>query len=315
MVIVEFLIGKKEQISISDSEATFGATKAPTLVLARDARWEPSNDNDLVDVRGAGSESINIDIRELGKQVLGGTLTFAPQNWKILKHVCAYTVSDTGSAPSTHTFTNTDGIKSFNLERAIQATTDRVRTYKGCQINSFTLSWDSGAGGFCNCSAEILASTVANATSTTSLVAPLTKGFQPRSVTLTLDGGEVVECTSGNITIENNLNEARYANYALNRAKGESQPQTRKFSGQFVINLKDDTYFDAWEAGTLAGTNTVRLTRGTNDYLECTIVDLKIPTAPDPTNLDGINQVTLNWVAEEVTFVAKDTLTDYGTWT
>jgi hypothetical protein len=85
-------------------------------------------------------------------------------------------------------------------------------------------------------------------------------------------------------------------------------------SGSFVINLKDETYFDLWNAlVTVPGACSLKLERGTNDYVTFTFNDLRLDDAPDDTNLDGINTVTVNWNAKSVSVVAKDKLSNYGT--
>ena len=159
---------------------------------------------------------------------------------------------------------------------------------------------------------ELLAKIPTNGTSTTALSTPTTAAFQFRNAILTLIGSEVVECVGGSMVIDNKLHPARYANYTLNRYKGESVPTTRRFTGTFRVETKDDTWYDAWETATdLTGTNTIVFQRGTNDKLTGTFTGLKLNTAPDPTNLDGINVTTLNWSATSIAFVAQDQIASY----
>ena len=51
--------------------------------------------------------------------------------------------------------------------------------------------------------------------------------------------------------------------------------------------------------------------RGENDYVEFTFTNIVVPSAPDPTNLEGINTVTLNFEVEEVSVIAKDNISAY----
>jgi len=311
--MVEFLLGKRELISVG-KETTYGTGVSPTYLFGRNAKFDPNkNAQKWEEILGSGADNINVK-REIGYQNIGGTLTFTPQDWAMLYFVFG-SVNTTGSGPYTHTFTNSNTVPSFTLERAIQATTDRVRTYTGCQVDSATLNFATGGGaggGYIDLSLEILAQDVSNGTATTSLSAPTTQGFQFRHAKLTLNSTEIVELISGSLNINNNLSDGRYANYTLNEKKGESVPQIRRVTGNFVINLKDDTYFDLWKnRQAIPGTNKLVFQRGENDYVEFTFTNIVIPSAPDPTNLEGINTVTLNFEAEYVSVVAKDNVSAY----
>lgn len=312
--LVEFLSGKRELNSIG-KETIYGTPVAPTYLLGRNAKFDPNkNAQKWEEILGSGSDDINVK-REIGYQDIGGTLTFTPQDWAMFYYVFGL-VATTGSDPYTHAFTNVKtSVPSFTFERAIQHTTDRVRTYEGCQVNSATLNFATGGGaggGYIDMIMEIMAEDVNNGTSTTSLSAPTTAGFQFRNVKLTLNTTEVVEVISGSLNVNNNLSDGRYANYTLAEKKGESVPQLRRVTGNLVVNLKDDTFFDFWDGRVvIPGTNTLIFQRGANDTMTFTFTNLVIPTAPDPTNLEGINTVTLNFEAEYITPVAVDSVATY----
>jgi len=317
--MVEFLIGKRELISISDLEGTYGAGGTMLELFGRDAKFTPKNINNWSEVKGAGTDSVEVDVYEIGIKGVGGTFEFAPQNWKFLKFVLCETslgVTDTDSTTYfTHTFTNAKTLGSFSLERAIQATTDRVRTYVGLQVNRMGLSFDASGGGFVNVNLDLIGRDVSNGTSTTSLTALTTEAFKSRMATITVNGNVETKCLSGNFSIESNLDAGRYGNYDNdNRLKSQSGITKRLVSGTLTINLTDDTYFDLWEAVTKVGsTCSLALTRGTNDNATFTFTNFYVEDAPDPTNLEGINSVTLNFKATSVTVVAKDSLSNYRT--
>lgn len=312
--MVEFLLGKREFIAMGE-ESTYGTSATRDYRFGRNAKWEPKNNNNFQEILQAGADNLNVS-RELGPLSVGGTLRFAPQDWRLLYYALG-SVNTTGTDPYTHTFTNSATLPSFTLERAIQHTTDRVRTYAGCKINTFTLNWTAGASaggssGLAEAVAEVIAQSVTNGTSTTSITAPTDLAFQFRHAKLTLNSTEITETLNGTITVENNLHDARYANSTVDRTIGEPEPQIRRFTGNFVINIKDDTYFDFWDAGTvLSGTNTLEFIRSANDKVTFTFNNIVIPNAPDPTNLEGINTVTLNWEAESVSAVAVDSISSY----
>lgn len=312
--------GKKEQISYSDIEGTYGGAETLLEAFGRNARWDPNKNNqNWIDILAAGTETIDVATKEQGLEAFGGVLSYVPQNWQFLKFVlCKQSsdVTDSGSSPTTHTFTNTEaGLMSFSLERAIQATTDRVRTYEGCQVNSYSLAWDStGVGNFLEASVDIVAEDANPSTSTTALTPYATEGFKPRFTTLTLEGSTVSYLKSGTFTINNDLTDGRYANQSLARLREQGVPQVRKYSLSAVAHYTDDTFWDMFDsADVLGSTNTLVFERGTNDNLTVTFTGAYLETPPDPTNLEGPNDVSLNFGINSCTFVAKDTLTDYET--
>ena len=316
---VEYLLGKRELISFSDFEGTYGTAGTPKVLLGRDAKFTPKNINNWTEVKGAGTDSVDIDVYELGIKGVGGSLEFAPQNWKFLNFVLLAAGTGTTDTSSTtyftHTYTNAKTVGSFTIERAMQATTDRVRTYAGCQVNRMGVSFDAGAGGFVAASLDLMARDVVNSTSTTSLTALTTEAFKARMATITVAGNVEVACLSGNFSIENNLDAGRYGNYNNDkRLKSESGITKRLVSGTLTVNVKDDTYFDLWEAITkVSGACSLKLTRGTNDTATFTFNNFYVEDAPDPTNLEGINNVTLNFKATSVSAVVVDALSDYRT--
>ena len=313
MTATEFMSGKREIFGIG-KESSYGGAVSPTIRLGINAEFTPNNENDWQETRGAGTDTLE-QTYQIGNKTVGGTLKFVPNDWMMLVFAIGKT-TNTGSAPTTHTFgNNTDfSLYSFTLERAIQATTDRVRTYEGCQCNRFTIEWAAsastgGMGNFITCSMDLMAENVTNGTSTTDLVAPTYAGWQARNVVLTLNTTAKANLIRGRIVIDNHLSDGRYAYYSANsRYKGESQPQYRTTTGEFVLHYTDDTEFDFFDAGTvIGGTNTIVFNRGTNDTLTGTFTNLRIVSASDPTTLDGFNQVTLRWIADSVAWVCVDT--------
>lgn len=323
MPVTEFLLGKKEQISISDAEGTYGTAATRVISLGRNAAWDPNKDTEnITELLSTGANTLDVPARDFGVENWGGVLTFVPQDWRFLKFVllsASNQVTDTNSGGYyTHTFTNTStGLLSFSLERAIRASTSRVRTYEGCQVNSFSLAWDaSGVGNFLTASADIVAEDCNNGTSVTSLTAPTTEGFKPRHVTLTLENSAVAKLVSGTLSINNKLSPGRYADTTIARLKAESIPELRKFHLSAIVQTSDDTFFDMLDsADVLAGTNTIVFQRGTNDNLTVTFTNAYLDRAPDPTNFNGINTASLEIDIDSAAFVAKDARSDYVTFT
>jgi len=318
--LVEFLIGRREQISYAE-ESVYGTAVTPTMVLARNARFEPNDNQNWQEIKGSGEDTITVDDMELGPETFGGILRFAPQNWDFLKFVlcngsASVADSDQGTYYS-HTWTLTDKERaSFTLERAMQHTTDHVITYEGCQVNTCTISWDASGGegnALMEVALDITAEDRNTGSSVTSLSAPTTAAFQFRSALLTINGNEITELVGGTMVIANNIHDGRYANYSLNKLRGEGVPLIMRVSGTFRIKLKDSTWDDLFDAAAaVSNTNSLVFRRATNDDITFTFTNIRLGPKPDPTNLDGINEVTVNWTAETFSSViAKDAISAY----
>ena len=315
--MVELTLGKREQISMKE-ETDYGDAVTPTLIMGREAIWEPNNLENWIELRGADSNDVNVDDMEIGMKTVGGTLTFAPQDWIFMKYILCDGSSDIAdtepAAYYLHTFTNAVDVGSFTLQRAQQLTAldDHVVTYDGCQVDKCSMSWDSSGGdALLKVALTVLAQDLTAGTTTTSIAGATTSAFQFRNVVLTLNDSEVTEHVGGTFNIENNLNPARYSNYTLDRTKGESAPTIRRFNGSFRIRVKSDAYFDFWDTDAVIDDCKLKFERGTNDLAEFTFVNFRIENAPDPTNLDGINTVTINWTAEDATLTAQDAIGVY----
>jgi len=319
--MVELILGKKEKISYSDTETSYGGSETLVEAFGRNASFDPNVDTqNWTALKTAGTNDLDVPAREKGQEQWGGVLSYVPQNWQFLKFVLCGAdteVTDTDSGTYyTHTFTNTeDNLLSFNLERAKQASTSSVVTYVGCQVNQYSLAWDSSdVGSFITATANIMAQDASEGSSVTGTTPPSTEGFKPRHVQLTLEDTAVAYLRSGTFTINNTLTDGFYSEYSVDRKKKESVPQLRTYNLSAVAQYEDDTFFHMFDsADVLSSTNTLELKRGTNDNLTATFTGGYLNNAPDPTNLDGANTVSLNIDINSVAFVAKDQLSDYRT--
>lgn len=321
--MTEYLLGKREQIAMceEDSWAALGAKTMSNdgFIVGKNTTITPDFSKNWQEVLTAGADSRNIDSMEKGPETYKFTLDFVPTDWKFLRYCTHGTVTNTGTGPTTHTFTATDVVKSFTLEWAKRGSTDHVITLTGCVITNLAINFAKGTGageGFVTVSAECLAKSAVAGTSTTSISANTLDGFQFRMAKLTYAGSEVVEVNSGELTIDNGIDEedSRYCNSTLDQAIGEPIPKVRRYTCRFNINQSNDTYYDDWnDQVVVPSTNTLTLTRGSGpaDDITFTFTDLYLQSATSPTNLDGVTNVDLVGVIKSVAIVARDTLTDY----
>ncbi len=321
--MTEYMIGKREQIAMCE-EDTWAALGAKTMagegfIVGKNTRIEPEFTKGWQEVLGAGADSRDIDSLEKGPESYRFVMTFNPTNWKFIRYCAHGTVTNTGSTPTVHTFTATDTVKSFTLEWAKRSGTDHVVTLTGCIITNYTIRFEKGLGaaeGFVTVVANCLAKSAVAGSSVTSVSVNTDDAFQFRMAKLTYAGSEVVEVNSGELTVENGINEedSRYCNSTLDQAIGEPIPLVRRYNCRFNINQKDDTYYDDWnDQVVVPSTNKLELIRGSGpvDDITFTFTNLYLRTVPDPTNMEGVTTVDLVGTIKSVAIVANDALTDY----
>ncbi len=305
-------------------EDTWAALGAKTMVsngfiVGKNTRIEPDFSNNWKEILGAGVDSRDIDSLEKGDLSYKFNMVFYVTNWKFLRYCAHGTVNNVGSAPTVHTFTATDVVKSFTLEWAKRGSTDHVITLTGCIIKKWTINFAAGTGageGFVEVNAECVAKSAADDTSVTTVAANTDDAFQFRMAKLTYSSGEVVEVNNGELGCDNGINEedSRYCNSTLDQAIGEPIPTVRRYVCRFNINQKDDTYYqDGVDQVLVPGTNTLALIRGTGpaDDVTFTFTDLYLKFPVSPTNIEGITNVDLIGTIKSVAIVANDALTDY----
>lgn len=321
--MTEYMIGKREQIAMCE-EDTWAALGAKTMsnngfIVGKNTKITPDFSKNWQEILTAGSASRDIDSMEKGSESYKFSLEFVPTDWKFIKYCAHGTVTNTSTAPTTHTFTAIDTVKSFTLEWAKRSSTDHVITLTGCIIKKWTINFTAGLGageGFCTVTAECVAKSAVAGTSITTISVNILDAFQFRMAKLTYAGSETVEVNNGTLSCDNGIDEedSRYCNSTLDQAIGEPIPKVRRYETSFNINQKDDTYYDDWnDQVVVPNVNTLVLTRGTSpaDDITFTFTGLYLQSATSPTNIDGITNVDVAGIVKSVAIVARDTLTDY----
>lgn len=319
MTYTEMLIGLKEKLSwVAETSYGSGGTINSGEVVGLNARMEPDFNQNWQEILSAGGDDRYVDSRVTGPLTLPFTMVFTPVNWKFLKY-CGYSVANAGSSPAyTHTFTIANTIASFKLEWAKRHTTAHVITLAGCVVKSCTISFSKSTGegeGMIMVSLNCVAKAVTQGSTVASTSEITSSPFQWRHTKLTLGGTERAEVSSGEITIDNGIdeNDSRYCNSTLNRALGEPIPKVHRISGRFNVNIKDKTYFDYWNAATvIGGTNKLEFIRAANDDVIGTFANFRLAQGVAPTDLEGVTNTDLIWTADSWTsLISADNVATY----
>ena len=299
--MTEFYLGQREQIAWVDetSYATLGGNTMSSdgEVVGKNMVITPDESQGYQEVISAGADDREVEALEVGPLQHRFNLTFTPVNWRWLLFTNFGSVVNAGSNPNyTHTFSLSNAVTSFTLEWAKRGSPNEVITYTGCIIKRARIRWTKGTGdreGFITVEAECIAQSKAIGTSITTLSAPTLSAFKFHQVKLTYNSSEFVEVNSGELLIDNNIEEAdsRYANATLSRTIGEPIPRKSSYLLTMNINQKDSTFSqDFIDAVAVPNNNILEFIRtDANDKVVFTFTNLFLRSPNNPTNLDGVS--------------------------
>lgn len=298
--MVEMYLGQREQIAWVDetSYATLGGNSmsANGEIVGKNMTITPEESQGYQEVVSAGADSREVEDLEVGPLQHKFNLTFTPVNWKFLLFTAFGSVVNSGGPDYVHTFALSDAVTSFTLEWAKRGATAEVITYTGCIIKRVRIRWSKGTGdreGFIIVEAECLAKSKVLGTSITSLSAPTLDAFKFHHTKLTYNSSEFVEINSGELLIDNNIDESdsRYANATLSRTIGEPIPRKASYLLTMNVNQKDSTFSqDFIDAVVVPNNNILEFIRtDADDKAIFTFTNLFLTSPNNPTNLDGVS--------------------------
>ena len=316
MAFIEHHIGSKDLISWG-KETTFGSPVSADIYLGDNARCEPRDTKVFHEVLNSGSTTKMVTYHR-GVDNYSGTLTFTPQDWKILVAVFGDSSDvDIGGGKYSHTFANDVIVPTITLQHAHRATTDHVKTYTSAKINRFTINFNQGGagagaeGGFIECAAEFQAKVGAAGTATTGATNNDKEPFKFRQTQLKVNNSIVAEVIGGTIVIENGQEFPRYADYAGTYYIGEPIDIVQRIYGNFTYNLKDDTLYDLYAAGAAINNCSLVFYRGANDDLTLTFTNFYMTGCNEVTRLADVDRGNAVFRLESCVAVAKDTYATY----
>lgn len=321
MAFDEFLIGKRERMSwVEETAWGSGGTMSSGEIVGLNCTVEPDWSRGWQEKLTAGADNRNVQGRVKGPKSLPYTMNFVPVNWRWLKYLMACADGDDGGV-KTHTFTMRNSILSYKFEWAKRHTTNHVLTVVGNAVKSATISFSKATGegtdGWIGVALSCVGQDVSEGTSVTSLSNISKDGFQYRMIKWTIDSTEIKEVNNGEMNIDNGIdeNDSRYCNTTYDELLGEPIPKTFRITGRFNVNIKDKTFFDHWDAGTVVGgTNTLLIDRdgSGDDQILFTFGDFYILGAVASTNLEGVTNVDVVWACDAFTsVVARDDIASY----
>lgn len=141
--------------SLYYESGTFGSVSGTAQWLGQVQSFDPNDSEGIFQVRYQGTDTRNVNQYNAGPRDYDGTVTYYPQDWKMLMYALG-SVTSTGSPFATHTIgelnngssspwvSGTDNpFSSFTLQHAQKAPgtgLNYIRTYNGCVVNNYSLT-------------------------------------------------------------------------------------------------------------------------------------------------------------------------------
>jgi len=295
----------------------------------QDSNIDPSV-NRLIN-RFQGTDSRNVGAFSLGPEDYTASLSYHPQDWKMLVFALGSNVDAGSPSPYTHTISEsnngqgnafTSGTRapyiSFGLEIAQKtgiANQNFIRTLKGCNMDTFTISATQGEK--LSCSADIVGQSVTFSSGAASaLTAVTTRPFLWDDVSVTMAGSTIQNMTSAEFSIANNID----AKHFLNGSKVIDSPTWGNRDYNFVVTTEGNSLlsaklYDEFLKGgsTFNAQLVINASTGSRDCTitmsGCSMLDYDSPNA-----LEGTDEHIMTIQPQIVTVLVNDDNFKYNLW-
>lgn len=309
--MTEYPVGNREVIKWK-TETSFGTIPSSNYIVLNNAVVTP-NIVQSFEERDNGSGGNTLDY-DTGNKDVRLTLEYNPQTWRLLVNAIGTATNTDNTTYYTHTFSQNDdySLDSFTLQRVENLTTSIVHTYNGCKINSYNISWNTGAGigNYVTCTAECTCQnySVTESEKTNESSGPSQTLLQGRHVIVKINDTEV-ESVSGNIMYENNLNDGFHTNSST---RNETNPTYVKVSGSIVLKYTDISVFTLFQNASNISDCSVEFRRTTTtDTAVFPLTNIRISKPSNPTRLKDMNLLTIDYTATMSLPTITDDRSDY----
>lgn len=295
----------------------------------QDATPDPSV-NRIVN-RYQGTDSRNVDQFNLGPEDFTASLTYNPQDWKMLVFALGSNVDAGSPSPYTHTISESENgegnaftsgtrcpFMSFGLEVAQKTSTANqnfIRTLKGCNVDTFTITATPGEN--ISCSMDIVAqSNTVSSGAASALTPATTRSFLWDDTSVSIAGTDVENNLSTEFSIANNIDSKHFNNgskvidsptfgnrdYTLTITTEGNSLQSASYYDQYFLG--GSTFNAQFKVFAVTGSRDMTLTMS-----GCSMIDYD---APNP--LEGTDEHVLTIQPQTVDVLVNDTIENYNPW-
>lgn len=296
------------------------------LGLVQDHSLE-SNMN-VMQIRYQGSTDRNVDDFADGTKEWNGTLSYYPQDWKMLGFAIGSIQDVSGTATGiVHVFSETNSddrvqvsdkpLYHFTVEDSKNignAGSNFIRTTAGAIVDSFQISAPVGEIVSCEVGYVAQDSTMSSG-AIVALTPTTTKPYVFNNVSLEIPDGTLVANTKEvTFTINNNLEREFYLNGS--RTASEILAMNRDYEVTATLNMDDGNARTFYESYYVAGStfNAELSALGAAGSLYLVMSGCKMTDMGIPSTLEGVQEQSLTFVPSHVAGSAFDSTVLYNCW-
>ena len=321
-------LGDQNRTAFKYESGTYGNVSGALqwLGLVQDHSLEPNMN--VNQIRYQGSTDRNVDTFTEGVKEWNGTISYYPQDWKMLGFAIGSVSDVSGTATGIiHVFqeTNTDdrvestntSLTTFTIEDSKNlgnAGSNFIRTTIGGMIDSYSLNASMGEVVSCEIGYIAQESTMSSG-AIVALTPSTTKPYVFNNVKLEIPDGTLVgNAKDISFTINNNLERGVYLNGS--RVANELLPMNREYEMTATLNMDEGNARTFYESYYIAGSefNAELSVLGTAGSLYLVMSGCKMTDMGIPSTMEGVQEQTLTFVPSHITGSAFDSTVLYNAW-
>lgn len=328
------LVADQNFTCLINESGTYGSVSGTGQWLGNVQSFDPDENTGIMQVRYQGTSTRNVNQFVNGPLDFTGTLSYYPQDWRMLLYALGSCVDAGSPSPYTHVISelnsgssaaNISGadnpFTSFSIEhsqKAVGAGNNFVRTYNGCVVNSFTLNAANGEAVSCDVD-WVAQNCVFSSGAPTAATEDTTRPYIWSDVRVHVPSGTVVDAVrNASLTISNNLDARHYDNGS--RVIKVPVPGNREYSIELTMDGTSEytkTFFDQRFLGGAGSTFNVMLEVNASTGSEaayfvfsgCTLTEMSAPGG-----IDGVNEQSVTIVPQNCIINVDDLVFKYNPW-
>lgn len=334
------LLGNQNSTFLSFESGAYGTTLDTGIWPGCVNNFEPDDTQNVIKKRCQGNSTRKLNSFINTKEDNGGTLTYNPQDWRMLAFALGKNVDTDPGSPAfyTHTLTQLESneisyhasgtptiFNSFGLETAQRFNPtggNLTNYYKGCVVNQLTIS--STQGDLIECTAEIFASTNAYSSGAMTLSAAdvSNRVFIYADTQIHYPSGTLVDTKTWELVINNNFD--RDGAHVHNGSKNIIAPQAQEADNTLTFTMDAEStlapvLYANWKSGGDVTENAMILINnvhgvGASGTSSISCSGCLIDEFSKPSPAEGINEWSLTLIPKNVTAVIEDDVEKYNAW-
>ena len=323
-------LSDQNKTTLVHESGTYGAGSGVEWWIGLVQSHEPNEAMNVIPIRYQGSADRNVDDFVDGNMDYTGTLTFFPQDLRLLGFaigsiaetatVGSHTITETNSNQSCYNVTN-QSLPSFQIKDwkvNTVAGSNFVRTYGGCLVDSFTLS--ATQGEVVSCEVGYVAQN-ATFSSGASLGISGVQTYRPyifSDVQLFIPSGALNvldNLTDITFTVNNNIEPAHFLTGS--RQIKEGLPLNRDYevtATAVTDSVNAKTLYDQYYVGGSQFNAMLKLSATTTGSAYIIMSGCKMTDMSIPSPLDSVQETSMTFVPQHVSASVADTIVDYLAW-